>query len=139
MFPDKDLQSTESSICKHDYDYEMTSDWEKAVQYGENIITKLNSCIKAYLDWNLALNSEGGPNYEGNLCYAPIEVNATADEFYKKALFYVLGHFSKFILPGSIRTDVQIFPYMNNIDFVAFEVNSPNCWNTHLVLIVLNR
>lgn len=139
MFPDKELHSTESAICEHDMDYYATSDWEKATEYGKNIITKLNSCITAYLDWNMALNSKGGPNFKENFCYAPIEVNSTADEFYKKALFYMLGHFSKFILPGSIRTDAQIFPFMENIDFVAFEVNSPNCWNTHLVLIILNR
>lgn len=39
---------------------------------------------------------------------APTIVNATADEFYKQPMFYVLGHFSKFILPGSQRIDSTI-------------------------------
>lgn len=56
-----------------------------------------------WVDWNLALNEDGGPNYINNPVDSPIIVNGTADEFYKQPMFYVLGHFSKFIVSGSKR------------------------------------
>lgn len=58
------------------------------------------------MDWNLALDPEGGPNL--NLpTDAAVIVNASSGEFYKNPIFYVFGHFSKFIHPGSRRLDIQ--------------------------------
>lgn len=53
----------------------------------------------------MALNLQGGPNWLGNFVNAPIIVNATSQEYYKQPIFYALGHFSKFIVPGSARID----------------------------------
>lgn len=59
------------------------------------------------MDWNLALDTEGGPNL--NLpTDAAVIVNTTNGEFYKNPIFYALGHFSKFIPPGARRVHVQI-------------------------------
>lgn len=55
------------------------------------------------MDWNIALNVEGGPTYVGNYVDSPIIVNKTSDEFYKQPMYYCLGHFSKFIRPGAVR------------------------------------
>lgn len=63
----------------------------------------MNNWVTGWMDWNLALNTEGGPTYVGNYVDAPIIVNKTADEFYKQPMFYAMGHFSKFIRPNSIR------------------------------------
>lgn len=56
----------------------------------------------------MALNEDGGPNYINNQVDSTIIVNGTADEFYKQPTFYVMGHFSKFIVPGSKRIDSTI-------------------------------
>lgn len=37
---------------------------------------------------------------------AAVIVNETSQEFYKQPIFYGIGHFSKFIPPGSKRVDV---------------------------------
>lgn len=55
----------------------------------------------AWLEWNLALNTQGGTNWKNNFLDAPIIVNAAKDEFYKQPMFYAIGHFSRFIKPGS--------------------------------------
>ena len=55
------------------------------------------------MDWNLALNMEGGPTYINNTVDSPIIVNAAAGEFYKQPMFYAMGHFSKFLPRGSVR------------------------------------
>lgn len=53
---------------------------------------------------------------------APTVVNATADEFYKQPTFYTIGHFSKFIVPGSQKIDStkQIDLIGRNVDAVSF-------------------
>ncbi|KAG8307723.1 hypothetical protein J6590_013415 [Homalodisca vitripennis] len=59
-----------------------------------------------FIDWNMALNTEGGPVFPATGPEdAPVIVNASADEFYKNPMFYVLGHFSKFIDEGLYRVD----------------------------------
>ncbi|KAL7978117.1 hypothetical protein Chor_005104 [Crotalus horridus] len=63
----------------------------------------LNHFVTGWIDWNLALDMEGGPNWVDNLVDSPIIVNPLKDEFYKQPMFYHLGHFSKFIPEGSVR------------------------------------
>lgn len=94
----------------------------------------------------MALNSEGGPNYINNFCYSPIEVDCSADEFYKKYVFYVLGHFSKFVPEGSVRIEaiVEISPYIKianliPLKVVAFRVKSAFCLRQNIVAIILNQ
>ncbi len=38
-----------------------------------------------------------------NLVDAPIIVNGTSHEYYKQPFFYAMGHFSKILIPGSVR------------------------------------
>lgn len=60
----------------------------------------------AYLDWNLALDSEGGPSLSIKID-APVIVNQTSGEFYKQPMFYAMGHFSKFVQPKSKKVKVS--------------------------------
>ena len=49
------------------------------------------------------LDESGGPNWAGNQVDAPIIANLTSQEVYKQPMYYALGHFTKFIPPGSVR------------------------------------
>lgn len=60
-----------------------------------------------YMAWNLCLNTDGGP-YLQMAQEAPIIVNTTTGEFYKQPFYYALGHFSKFIYPGSVRVGLTV-------------------------------
>ena len=60
------------------------------------------------MDWNFALDLEGGPNWAANEVDAGIIVNATSGEFYKNPIFYAMGHFSKFIPRGSVRLGLEV-------------------------------
>lgn len=51
----------------------------------------------------MALDTQGGPTWAENFVDAPIIVNATSQEYYKQPIFYVMGHFSKFLVPNSVR------------------------------------
>merc|ERR1711935_51285 len=63
-----------------------------------------------WTDWNLILDTEGGPNHVNNKC----DANIIADPQRKvgkntvilQASYYYMGHFSKFIPPGSKRIGV---------------------------------
>ncbi|VDN00299.1 unnamed protein product [Onchocerca ochengi] len=94
----------------------------------------LSHWVSGWTDWNLCLDLKGGPNFAKNYVDAPIIVNATADEFYKQPMFYILGHFSKFIPPGSVRIDLHF--YLKPISYEGIAFVTP----THQrVLVLLNR
>nr|CAD7572403.1 unnamed protein product [Timema californicum] len=83
--------------------------------------TVTNHWVTGWVDWNLALDLDGGPNWANNTVDSPIIVNATADEFYKQPMFYALAHFSKFVPPGSVRISLETENNNNNsIENVAF-------------------
>lgn len=65
--------------------------------YATNIIENMKNWVSSWIDWNIALDMTGGPNWVNNFVDSPIIVNSVADEFYKQPMFYVLGHFSKFV------------------------------------------
>ena len=89
--------------------------------------------MTGWIDWNLALNTVGGPTYTQNYLDAAIIVNATANEFYKQPMFYALAHLSKFVPPGSKR--IQLTSTTDSgIDKVAFL--RPD---TIVVVVILNR
>ncbi|KAI6217975.1 Glucosylceramidase [Aphelenchoides fujianensis] len=82
--------------------------WEGGEAYGTSIIDDLNHWVAGWTDWNLCLDMTGGPTFVNNSVDSSIIVNAQKNEFYKQPTFYVLGHFSKFIRPSSVRVDMQI-------------------------------
>lgn len=61
-----------------------------------------------FIDWNLILNYQGGPNYMDNYIDAPITLSEDFNEMHKQPIFYVMAHFSKFITPGSVRIQTHL-------------------------------
>lgn len=52
--------------------------WNRAELYAKAIIEDLNNMVAGWIDWNLALDEQGGPNYVKNYVSAPIIVNDTS-------------------------------------------------------------
>lgn len=61
-----------------------------------------------YIDWNLLLDHKGGPSYFNNSIDAYIVLSADGKKMYKQPTFYGMAHFSKFVLPGSVRINTNI-------------------------------
>ncbi|XP_071558000.1 lysosomal acid glucosylceramidase-like isoform X1 [Temnothorax nylanderi] len=105
LFPEKSLIYTEA--CAGAFEEKdrrvMLGSWKRGELYAINIIESMSHWVSTWIDWNIALNTNGGPNHAGNNIDSPILVNSTADEFYKQPMFYVLGHFSKYVPPNSVR------------------------------------
>jgi glucosylceramidase len=74
-------------------------------RYARDIIGCMNNWVDGWVDWNMVLNRQGGPNWFENWCVAPVIVDPEADEVYYTPIYYIMAHFSKFIRPGAKRID----------------------------------
>ncbi|MBK9335841.1 MAG: glycoside hydrolase family 30 protein [Lewinellaceae bacterium] len=72
-------------------------------RYAGDIIGCLNNWVDGWVDWNMVLDRQGGPNWAKNWCVAPVIVDPERDEVYFTPLYYTLAHFSRFIRPGAVR------------------------------------
>lgn len=78
-------------------------DWAFGEGYGHDILGDLNRGAVGWLDWNLILDEKGGPNHVNNVCDAAIQVDFSAKQVYRHPQYYYIGHFSKFLVPGSLH------------------------------------
>jgi len=69
-------------------------------RYARNIIVSIDHWLTGWIDWNIVLDKNGGPNHVGNYCGAPIMIDTQSKEVYYTPLYYVLAQFSKTIRPG---------------------------------------
>ncbi len=72
-------------------------------RYARDIIGCLNNWVDGWIDWNMVLDKQGGPNWAKNWCIAPVIVDPEQDEVYFTPLYYTMAHFSRFIRPGAVR------------------------------------
>jgi len=72
-------------------------------RYARDIIGCMNNWVDGWVDWNMVLDRQGGPNWFKNWCIAPVIVDPDKDEVYFTPLYYTLAHFSKYIRPGAVR------------------------------------
>ncbi|RLN21146.1 hypothetical protein BBO99_00009223 [Phytophthora kernoviae] len=120
------------------FDYSNTT-WQRGENYARDIINDLASYASGWTDWNLVLNTTGGPNWADNQVDAPILVDEEGGtEFYKQPMYYVMGHFSKFLVPGSVQVALKVnsdaSSTLEDIDRVAFLTP-----DDQLVVVLSNR
>lgn len=100
-------------------------------RYATDIIGCLNNWVDGWIDWNMVLDKQGGPNWFKNWCVAPIIVDPETDEVYFTPLYYTMAHFSKFIRPQSVKIECEI----DNKQLMATAVSNPD---GNIVLVVFN-
>ncbi len=100
-------------------------------RYARDIIGCLNNWVDGWVDWNMVLDKQGGPNWFKNWCVAPVIVDPEKDEVYFTPLYYTLAHFSKFIRPGATRIGFE-----NSDD--ALWVTAAQNPNGSFAVVVLN-
>ena len=76
-------------------------------RYARDIIGCLNNWVDGWVDWNMVLDKQGGPNWFENWCVAPIIVDTETNEVYITPLYYIMAHFSKYIRPNARIVDVE--------------------------------
>lgn len=100
-------------------------------RYANDIIGCLNNWVDGWVDWNMVLDKQGGPNWFKNWCVAPVIVDPEKDEVYFTPLYYVMAHFSKFMRPGAIKIGCTI----DNAALMATAVQNPD---GSIALVVFN-
>ncbi|XP_015524023.2 lysosomal acid glucosylceramidase [Neodiprion lecontei] len=133
-YPDKFIFMTEISTGDPQPDTGLVplGSWDFADVYIMEMFQNFENWVAGWVDWNLAVNMYGGPNYLGNYKDAAIIVNAEVDEFYKQPLYYALTHFSKFTPPGSIR--VGLAHGNTSVKAMAFETPKEE-----MILLIYNN
>ena len=99
FYPDKKLLFTEGCLEQGAH----IGDWSAGQRYAMSVINDLNNWAVGWIDWNLLLDTQGGPNHVQNYCSAPVIGDVAADGLIYNSSYYYLGHFSRFIRPGAVR------------------------------------
>ena len=76
-------------------------------RYARDIIGCLNNWVDGWVDWNMVLDKQGGPNWFENWCVAPVIVDPENGEVYFTPIYYTLAHFSKYIRPEAKVIEVK--------------------------------
>ncbi|MCL2763481.1 MAG: glucosylceramidase [Treponema sp.] len=118
--------------------------WFPGERYGHNIINDLNNGLTGWIDWNIALDMQGGPNHVGNFCDAPILVDTAKGELHYQSSYYYIGHFSRFIKPQAQRIACTIDSYMTPATVDGKMGNMMECCafknsDGSLAIVVMNR
>lgn len=129
-YSDKELVFTEG--CVEYSRFKDSSQVKNAEMYMHDILGNINSGMNAYIDWNLLLNEQGGPNHVGNYCDAPIMYDREEKKLDLKLSYHYIGHLSRYVLPGAQR--ILVSKYTDLLETVGF-VNP----NGERVLVLLNR
>ncbi len=102
-------------------------------RYARDIIGCLNNWVDGWVDWNMVLDKQGGPNWFKNWCIAPVIVDPESDEVYFTPLYHTMAHFSKYIRPGAKVMDVD----MPEID--KFMVTAATNPDNSIAVVIFNE
>jgi glucosylceramidase len=80
--------------------------FQRGGNYAEDILADLSHSVSGWTDWNLVLDEKGGPNWASNVVDAPI-LFVSKNEYIRQPMFYYLGHFSRFMPPGTRHVATQ--------------------------------
>ncbi len=100
-------------------------------RYARDIIGCLNNWVDGWVDWNMVLDRQGGPNWFKNWCIAPVIVDPEEDEAYFTPLYYTLSHFSRYIRPGATKVGLKL----SDKELLATAAQNPD---GSIAVVVLN-
>ncbi len=125
LHPDKHIYFTEQWYGAHG-NFSEDLKWH----IREVIIGSVRNWSKGVIEWNLTSSSSLEPHTDGgcNQCLGAITVDG--DEVIRNAGYYVMGHVSSFVPPGSKRINSTYYQSLPNVAFRTPE--------NDIVLLVLN-
>jgi len=128
-WPDVNLLMTEGCIEK--FDAARLQDWANGERYASQMIADLNAGACGWVDWNMLLDSRGGPNHKDNFCFAPLHAGGDGQLVFTP-IYTAIGHFSRYIRPRAHR--VSAATSRSTLAATAFR----NADGT-LAVVVMNR
>lgn len=104
-YPNTLMVSSEMCCGFSPYD---EKEWQKdAALYLKEIMADINCGTRAWIDWNMLLDQNGGPSYCKNYVKSPVILNEAGDDFILTPIYKALKSFAKLFPVGSeiIRCD----------------------------------
>ena len=96
-----DILMISSEMCCHFTPYN-EEEWQNdAKLYLYELFNDINSGTNAFIDWNMLLNWQGGPNHKRNYTKSPVILNEKGDDFILTPIYYALKKFAKLFPAGS--------------------------------------
>ena len=130
LFPEKKLLLSENCF---EYRFYGEAELSRArTTVAHEIIGDLESGANSFLDWNMVLDEQGGPNYVGNFCCAPFLYYTDQRGLQKQSIYDALWHFMHFIPAGSKR--ILSSAFSRDVEKTAFLRPDGS-----IVLVLLNR
>lgn len=126
-FPEKLIFHTEG--CVGFSNYRSEDEIKNAEMYAHDIIGDLNAGVTAYIDWNILLDNNGGPNHKNNFCNAPSMLKNSS--YYNNLCYYYIMHFAKYIHCNSSLVNLD---NSSNIEATCFKNN-----NNTTIFVLLNK
>lgn len=117
QYPGKKLILSESCLEFGKYDKE--DQRTNAERLAHDMIGNMNAGMCAFYDWNILLDSEGGPNHVGNFCDAPFLFDIKEKRLERRKCQRYYWHFTHFIKKGAVRLGTT--RYTDRLDFTAWE------------------
>jgi glucosylceramidase len=114
-YPEVPLLLTESAIEK--FDASQLQSWANGERYGSEMLADLNAGSSGWVDWNMLLDSRGGPNHVGNYCFALLHASDDGQLIFTPSYAY-MGHFTRYIRPQARR--VSAATSRSTLDATAF-------------------
>ena len=85
------------------------------LKYNWDLFYDLNHWTTGWIEWNMALGLNGCPRCGPDQCGTAIIVDIEKKEAYKQPTYYTIGHFSKFLVPNSVRIGYKLDKSINNV------------------------
>jgi len=126
LFPDKNLYFTEQWTGANG-----SFDGDLKWHLKNVIIGSVRNWSRIALEWNLANDPSYGPHTPGGCTECKGAVTISGSNFSRNVSYYIIGHASKFVPPGSVRIESNI---PANLPNAAFKTPAGK-----KVLIVLNE
>lgn len=115
----------------------LIGNWHRGFHYALDIIHSLQHSAAGWVDWNMVLDTSGGPAWLGGRLDSPIIVDKSQDAYHKSPMFYALGHFSRYIPPHSFKLKTHIINDVYDYRFETITFSLPN--SKGLVSVILNQ
>ena len=69
----------------------LTGSQMRAERLAHDVLYDINNWAQGWIDWNLLVDSKGGPNHQGNVCDAPLVTNVNFTDINVQPKYYYFG------------------------------------------------
>ncbi|HUI92954.1 MAG TPA: glycoside hydrolase family 30 protein [Chitinivibrionales bacterium] len=98
----KHILATEQ--CITGFNQSNPESWQQSAEnYAHDIWGDCTNGSEGWVDWNMILNQQGGPNLSSNWCDAGILINTAAKTYTMRPVYYAMAQYSKYVRTGAVR------------------------------------